>query len=123
MAQLSLTWEPLWVSEIPIRVHCLLDSDWVAFTLVGVNADPILNDFVISRVLVSVVDVTQITPTEVGVHQVMLSFLVTWLLRRSHVIGHMAGHVMGQTWFGHVTFPRSRASEVPESQFMTVAVN
>ena len=58
MAQLSLTQEPLWVSKIPIRVHCLLIWDWVAFTLVGVNADPILNDFVVSRVLVSVVDVT-----------------------------------------------------------------
>ena len=62
MAQLSFTQEPLWVSKIPIRVHCLLIClliwDWVAFTLVGVNADPILNDFVVSRVLVSVVDVT-----------------------------------------------------------------
>ena len=77
MAQLSLTQEPLWVLEIPIRIHCLLVWDRVAFTLVGVNADPILNDFVIFRVLVSVVDVTQITPTEIGVHQVMLSFLVT----------------------------------------------
>jgi hypothetical protein len=77
MAQLSLTQEPLWVLEIPIRVHCLLVWDRVAFTLVGVNADPILNDFVIFRVLVSVMDVTQITPTEIGVHQVMLSFLVT----------------------------------------------
>jgi hypothetical protein len=27
---------------------------------------------------------------------------------------------MGQTRFGHVTFPRSRASEVPESRFVTV---
>jgi hypothetical protein len=35
------------------------------------------------------------------------------------MIGHVAGHVMGQTWFGHVTFPWSRASEVPESQFVT----
>ena len=77
MAQLSLTREPLWVLEIPIRVHCLLVWDRVAFTLVGVNADPILNDFVVFRVLVSVVDVTQITPTEIGVHQVMLLFLVT----------------------------------------------
>ena len=25
----------------------------------------------------------------------------------------------GQTRFGHVTFPQSRASEVPESQFVT----
>ena len=33
--------------------------------------------------------------------------------------GHMAGHMAGQTWFGHVTFPRSRASEVPESRFVT----
>ena len=31
----------------------------------------------------------------------------------------MAGHVTGQTRFGHVTFPRSRASEVPESRFVT----
>ena len=36
-----------------------------------------------------------------------------------HVISHVAGHMMGQTQFGHVTFPRSRASEVPESRFMT----
>ena len=27
----------------------------------------------------------------------------------------------GQTQFGHVTFPRSRASEVPESRFVTAA--
>jgi hypothetical protein len=47
MAQLSLTQEPLWLSEIPIRVYCLLVWDQVAFTLVGVNADPILNDFVV----------------------------------------------------------------------------
>ena len=47
MAQLSLTQEPLWLSEIPLRVHCLLVWDQVAFTLVGVNADPILNDFVV----------------------------------------------------------------------------
>ena len=33
--------------------------------------------------------------------------------------GHVAGHVTGQTRFGHVTFPRSRASEVPESRFVT----
>ena len=26
----------------------------------------------------------------------------------------------GQTRFGHVTFPRSRASEVPESRFVTI---
>ena len=32
---------------------------------------------------------------------------------------HVAGHVMGQTQFGHVTFPRSRASEVLESRFVT----
>ena len=38
-----------------------------------------------------------------------------------HVIGHMVGHMMGQTRFGHVTFPRSRASEVPESQFVTLS--
>ena len=31
----------------------------------------------------------------------------------------MADHVTGQTRFGHVTFPQSRASEVPESRFMT----
>ena len=37
-----------------------------------------------------------------------------------HVTGHVAGHVTGQTRFGHVTFPRSRASEVPESRFVTV---
>ena len=36
-----------------------------------------------------------------------------------HVIGHVAGHVMGQTQFGHVTFPWSCASEVPESRFVT----
>ena len=42
-----------------------------------VNADPISNNFVVFQVLVSVMDITQITPTEVGVHQVMLSFLVT----------------------------------------------
>ena len=30
-----------------VRVHCLLVWDQVAFTLIGVNADPILNDFVI----------------------------------------------------------------------------
>ena len=47
MAQLSLTQEPLWLSEIPIGVHCLLVWDQVTFTLVGVNADPILNDFVV----------------------------------------------------------------------------
>ena len=47
MAQLFLTREPLWALEIPIRVHCLLVWDQVAFTLVGVNADPILNDFVV----------------------------------------------------------------------------
>ena len=58
MAQLSLPQEPLWVSEIPIRVHCLLVWDQVAFTLVGVNADPILNNFIVSQVPVSVVDVT-----------------------------------------------------------------
>ena len=68
MAQLSLTREPLWVSEIPIRVHCLLVWGRVAFTLVGVNADPILNDFVVFRVLVSIVNVTQIMPTEIGIH-------------------------------------------------------
>ena len=34
--------------------------------------------------------------------------------------GHVAGHVTGQTWFGHVTFPWSRASEVPESWFVTL---
>ena len=33
--------------------------------------------------------------------------------------GHVAGHVTGQTRFGHVTFPQSRASEVPESRFVT----
>jgi hypothetical protein len=38
-----------------------------------------------------------------------------------HVTGHVAGHVMGQTRFGHVTFPRSRASEVPESRFVTLS--
>ena len=37
-----------------------------------------------------------------------------------HVTGHVVGHVTGQTRFGHVTFPRSRASEVPESQFVTL---
>ena len=68
MAQLSLTRDPLWVSEIPIRVHCLLVWGRVAFTLVGVNADPILNDFVVFRVLVSIVNVTQIMPTEIGIH-------------------------------------------------------
>ena len=68
MAQLSLTQEPLWVSEIPIRVHCLLVWDQVAFTLVGFNVDPVLNNFVIFRVLVSIMDVTQVTPTEIGVH-------------------------------------------------------
>ena len=36
-----------------------------------------------------------------------------------HVTGHVAGHVTGQTRFGHVTFPRSHASEVPESRFVT----
>ena len=36
--------------------------------------------------------------------------------------GHVAGHVTGQTRFGHVTFPRSRASEVPESRFVTSTV-
>ena len=36
-----------------------------------------------------------------------------------HVTGHVAGHVTGQTRFGHVTFPRSRASKVPESRFVT----
>ena len=56
------------VSEIPIRVHCLFVWGQVAFTLVGVNADPILNDFVVFRVLVSIVNVTQIMPTEIGVH-------------------------------------------------------
>ena len=55
--QLSLTQEPLWVSKIPIRVHCLPVWDRVTFTLVGVNADPILNNLVIFQVLVSVVDV------------------------------------------------------------------
>jgi hypothetical protein len=68
MAQLSLTQEPLWVSEIPIRVHCLLVWDQVAFTLVGFNVDPVLNNFVIFRVLVSIMDVTQVMPTEIGVH-------------------------------------------------------
>ena len=43
----------------------------------GVNADPISLDLVVHRVLVSVMDVTKITSTEVSVHQVMLSFLVT----------------------------------------------
>ena len=33
--------------------------------------------------------------------------------------GHVVGHVTGQTRFGHVTFPRSRASEVLESRFVT----
>ena len=77
MAQLSLTQEPLWVSEIPIRVHCLLVWDQVAFTLVGVNADPILLDLVVCQVLVSIVDVTEIMSAEVSMHQVMFSFLVT----------------------------------------------
>ena len=36
--------------------------------------------------------------------------------------GHVAGHVMGQTRFGHVTFPRSRASEVLESRFVTTTI-
>ena len=34
--------------------------------------------------------------------------------------GHVADHVMGQTRFGHVTFPQSCASEVPESRFVTI---
>ena len=120
MAQLSLTWEPLWVSEIPIRVHCLLIWDRVAFTLVGVNADPILNDFVVFRVLVSVVDITQITPTEIGMHQVMLSFLVTWLfrcrvrrqvtwwVRPGLVMWPSHGHVFPKFWSHgswHILFP------------------
>ena len=33
--------------------------------------------------------------------------------------GHVVGHVMGQTQFGHVTFPQSCVSEVLESWFMT----
>ena len=77
MAQLSLTQEPLWVSDMPIRVHCLLVWDQVAFTLIRVNADPISLDLVVCRVLVSVVDVTEITSAEVSVHQVMFSFLIT----------------------------------------------
>ena len=32
----------------------------------------------------------------------------------------MVGHMMGQTQFGHVTFPWSRASKVPESRFVTL---
>ena len=35
------------------------------------------------------------------------------------MICHMSSHATGQTQFGHVTFPRSHASEVPESQFVT----
>ena len=32
---------------------------------------------------------------------------------------HVTGHVTGQTRFGHVTFPRSCASKVLESRFVT----
>ena len=56
--QPSSQWHNSLLPEIPVRVYCLLIWDRVAFTLVGVNADPILNDLVISLVLVPVVDVT-----------------------------------------------------------------
>ena len=110
MAQLSLTWEPLWVSEIPFRVYCLLDQDWVAFTRIGVNADPISLDLVVCQVLVPIVDVTEITSAEVSVHQVMFSFLVTWLVRHrlrrlvtwwvrpSLVMWPFHGHVPPKFW-------------------------
>ena len=36
------------------------------------------------------------------------------------MIGHLVGHMMGQTQFGYMTFPQSHAFEVLESQFMTL---
>ena len=36
------------------------------------------------------------------------------------MIGHVVGHVIGQTQFGYMTFPQSCAVEVLESQFMTL---
>ena len=49
--------------------------------LVGVNADPISLNLVVCQVLVSIVDITEITSAEVSVHQVMFTFLITWLAR------------------------------------------
>ena len=36
------------------------------------------------------------------------------------MIGYVVGHVIGQTQFGYMTFPQSRAVEILESQFMTL---
>ena len=36
------------------------------------------------------------------------------------MIGHIVGHVIGQTQFGYMTFPQSHAFKVLESQFITL---
>jgi hypothetical protein len=42
----------------------------------GLNADPIVLDLVVCRVLVSVMDIAQVMPTEVSVHKRVLTLLV-----------------------------------------------